>query len=169
MGDSSTQQHRRTANRARFVGAFSWTLALLVGSAMAASAPADAAPPVDPAPLAVRGDGIRVSRNGVLFGSCRRTKSPAEVDLKKAWQATPEARKIDAEGIRRGSAEYGILRNKGIKRIRGVIQSVAVDQNHDCVIKKGALTSNPSGLTITDITDDVVSALEQLDIDDLGQ
>jgi len=171
MGDSTRTQQRQ-AIRARLAGTLLRNLIIVVAVAVPArlGAAIDLAGPATTSGTSVARlgahDGIRVARNGVLFGNPRRTKSPAELDVKKAWKATPEARKIKADGIRKGSAEYDILKNKAIKRIRKVLKQVAADGNHDCVIKSGSLESNPNGLTVTDITDEVVRELERADIDD---
>ncbi len=104
--------------------------------------------------------GLKVNRKDVLFGNAKRTATPAEVDLKSAFSSTPEGREIEEEDIDPGSARHRILVAKGYKRLHKVVQEVAVKEGRDCVIKAGCTRSNPEGLTIVDITDSVISALE---------
>jgi len=120
---------------------------------------------LDRASTPVRGsgelaDGLKVRRKDVLFGNPRRCSQPAEVDMKKAFAATVEGRKIKDDGIEEGSAQYRILVSKGLKRLKKVIRDVAVLEGKDCVIKKGCWRSNPDGLTISDLTSQVIDELK---------
>lgn len=111
-------------------------------------------------------DGIKVkdARKNVLFGNARRSKAPSIVDYKKALSATPEARKIKDEGIDKNSAQYAILLQKAVKRLKKVIRSVAIAEGRDCVVKKGSVRSKGDA-DIADITSQVVSELESSDLD----
>ena len=152
------------------VAAFLMLLTLtLSGSsavAQAAVAQAAAALPGVVESKADDGDGIKVrdARRNVLFGNPKRTKNPSVVDYKKALGATPEARKIRADGIDKNSAQYAILKQKAVKRLKKVIQSVAIAEGRDCVVKKGSIRSKGSA-DVVDITSQVVSELESANLD----
>jgi hypothetical protein len=107
-----------------------------------------------------QGSGIKVKRENVLWGSVRKCRSPAEVDMKKALAATPEAKKIKDRGIAKGSAKYLILMAKANKRVRRIVKEVAVNDSRDCVVKKDSIKANPKKLTVVDLTDKVVEAIE---------
>ncbi|MFQ5506448.1 MAG: hypothetical protein ACE5F1_16890 [Planctomycetota bacterium] len=115
---------------------------------------------------ALENSGLKVAKKSVLFGNARRTTSPAVVDCHKALAATAEAKKIKAEGIRKGSARYSILISKAQKRLKKVIKKVAVAKHRDCVIKKGRILANPDRLDVKDLTKDVIKELE--DSEDAG-
>ena len=99
---------------------------------------------------------IRIDRRGLLFGNPRISTRPATLDMARAIRETPEGRRIDSEGIRRGTALHSILIAAATKRIRRVLPSVASDQRHDCVVRKGAIRQ--SRFEVADITDAVIAA-----------
>ena len=137
------------------------TIALLV--ALQESAAARAAPVEQGArqPGAQDGGvGIKVkSRKAVLFGNAKKSRTPATLDSAKALEATAEVRKIRDENIPKGSAQYSILMHKARRRLSKTLRKVALAEGRDCVVKKGAIRSNPNGLKVVDLTDSVVDAL----------
>jgi len=121
---------------------------------------AQATPAADRTATLAAEDGIKVSRKDVLFGNPKLSTKPAELDYTKALQATPEARKIRDEGIEKGSAEYTMLKAKAVERLSKLIKATAVQDGHDCVVKKGSIRSKPDDLDVTDLTDQIVAELE---------
>jgi len=111
-----------------------------------------------------RGIKVRSPRKNVLFGNAKRSKTPAVLDYKKALAATPEFRKIREDGIDKDSAEYAILKQKAVKRLKKVIVAMAVQEGRDCVVKKGAIRSK-GDREVADLTSLVVSELESADLD----
>ena len=111
-----------------------------------------------------RGIKVRSPRKNVLFGNAKRSKTPAVLDYKKALAATPEFRKIREDGIDKDSAEYAILKQKAVKRLKKVIVAMAVQEGRDCVVKKGAIRSK-GDREVVDLTSLVVSELESADLD----
>lgn len=110
------------------------------------------------------GSGIKVkSRKSVLFGNAKKSQTPATIDCARALKSTREVRKINEEGITKGSAQYHILMSGARKRLRKVIRKIALAEQRDCVVKKGAIRSNPHKLKVADLTDAVVEALEGSD------
>lgn len=130
------------------------------GSASAMAAGSGSGAVHDRAISAQEGGGIRARKGDVLFGNPRRSKQPAVVEMDQALAATPEGRRIDDEGIQKGSARYNILMSKAHARVRKAVKVVAVAAGRDCVVKKGAITENPSRLEVADLTSDVVAALQ---------
>ena len=61
----------------------------------------------------------------VYFGSASNTSAPATIDQAKVRKATPEWQKIQAEGVRRGSARYILLMGEMDKRIRKAARAAA--------------------------------------------
>ncbi len=143
------------------------TLLLLSGPAMSQASVRNAgmgAAASDTSALDGHGIKVRNARKNVLFGNCKRSKTPSIVDYKKALAATPEARKCREDGIDKNSAEYAILKQKAVKRLKKVLRSIAVEEGRDCVVKKGAIRSK-GGADVVDLTDKIVSALESADLD----
>ena len=110
--------------------------------------------------------GIRVKARSVIFGNARHCRAPATIDFKKVLDATPEMQEIQEEGIQKGSARYIILIAKAVKRIRKVVAKVAVSQKRDCVVKEGSIRENPHDLEISDLTDEVIESIEDVEIGD---
>ena len=104
--------------------------------------------------------GLVVNKKNVIWGKHHTSKTPAVIDLERAVAATPEAKKIKDEGIEKGSAQYDILMQRADARVKRHIPRVAVAEGKDCVIKKGCILRNPKKLSIGDITDEVISSIE---------
>ena len=111
-------------------------------------------------PAALASQGVQVKDSaGVLYGTTAKCSQPAVVDLAKIRKATPEWKTIKAEGVHKGSARYDLLVEDMNKRIRRICADVAKAAGKDCVIAKGEI-ENENGLTVTDLTDQVVTKLE---------
>lgn len=102
--------------------------------------------------------GLKVKKRDVLWGNAHRSTAPAEVDLAQAIAATREGRRIEDEGIERGSARYDILMAKANARVRTVVRRIAIANSRDCVVKSASYR-NPDGLPVSDLTSKVVDAL----------
>jgi hypothetical protein len=136
---------------------------LLAGTSVRASSPATEGSPANSSAVLVRdtaGDGIKVARKDVLFGNPRSCSAPAEVNMEEALRHTPEGRKIEDEGIRKGTARYSILAKKGFERIRRAIKTVAVAEGRDCVVKMDSIQRKPEGMEVRDLTDAVIEELD---------
>ena len=94
----------------------------------------------------------------VYFGSASNTSAPATINEAQVRKATPEWQKIQAEGVRRGSARYILLMGQMDKRIRAATQKAASATGQDLVVRKGDI-SDRQGKTVTDVTQDVISNL----------
>ncbi|MCB9890528.1 MAG: hypothetical protein H6832_08270 [Planctomycetes bacterium] len=106
--------------------------------------------------------GLQVKKADVLWGNAHRSKDPAEIDVQMAVDATPEGRRIVEEAIEKGSAQYDILMAKAQARVRRVVSQVAIAEGRDCVVRTGSYR-NPDGLSVVDLTDKIVAALENGD------
>jgi Skp family chaperone for outer membrane proteins len=103
--------------------------------------------------------GVELKRSAVvLSGSDANCSHPAVISFEKVRDATEEWQKIQADGVREGSARYRILMNKMMQRIRAAARAAAGDAGIDLVVREGDI-SDDRGLTVEDITDDVVDAL----------
>ena len=111
-----------------------------------------------PAAMAQVGKGLQVARKDVLSGNPHQTAAPAEIDLARCIGATPEGQTIESERVERGSARYSILMTKAHERVVRAVAHVAAQKSRDCVVKKGSYR-NPEGLTVLDISDEVIAAI----------
>lgn len=103
--------------------------------------------------------GVELKRSAVvLSGSDANCSHPAAVSFEKVRNATEEWQQIRSDGVREGSARYRILMNKMMQRIRAAARAAAGDAGLDLVVRKGDI-SDDRGLTVEDITDDVIDAL----------
>ena len=75
-----------------------------------------------------------------------------------AVRATPEGRRIQEEGIEKGTALYSILLNAAVRRVKKAVRAAAVENGRDCVAKEGSIRSSP--VPVVDLTDEVVASLE---------
>ena len=94
----------------------------------------------------------------VYFGSASNTSAPAQIDETKVRKATPEWQKIQAEGVRRGSARYILLMSEMDNRIRSAAQTVAGATGKDLIVRKGDIT-DAQGKTVVDVTSKIIREL----------
>ena len=123
---------------------------LLLGALLAGATPAHA-------------QGIAVKRGAqVLHGSASNTSHPAVIDAKEVEKNTPEYKTMKADGVQKGSARYEILVAKMHERIKQACKTAAEAEGNDCVVRKGDI-KDKRGLSVTDITDEVIDELESSD------
>jgi hypothetical protein len=102
---------------------------------------------------------VTVKKGAVVYhGSASNTSAPAIVDDGKVKEATPEWKKIQAEGIDTDSAHGKQLLVQMNNRIRTAIKSVADSESRDMVARKDDITDK-RGRDVLDLTDKVVSKL----------
>ena len=94
----------------------------------------------------------------VYFGSASNTSAPAMIDETKVRKATPEWQKIQAEGVRRGSARYILLMGEMDNRIRSAAQAVAGATGKDLIVRKGDIV-DAQGKTVADVTSKIIREL----------
>jgi len=94
----------------------------------------------------------------VYFGSASNTSAPATIDETKVRKATPEWQKIQAEGVRRGSARYILLMGEMDNRIRSAALKVAGSTGKDLIVRKGDI-SDAKGKTVVDVTAKIIRDL----------
>ncbi|MGE3171764.1 MAG: hypothetical protein AB7O97_04000 [Planctomycetota bacterium] len=94
----------------------------------------------------------------VYYGSASNTSAPASIDEQKVREATPEWQKIQAEGVRRGSARYILLVGEMDKRIRTAAQTAAAAATKDFVVRAGDV-ADAKGKTVADLTTEVIANL----------
>ena len=108
----------------------------------------------------IQAQGVVVKKGArVMHGSASNTSHPATIDLKKVEKETPEYKTIKSDGVRKGSARYEILVAKMNKRIKKACKAAAEAEGSDCVVRKGDIKDR-RGLSVTDITEDVIDELE---------
>lgn len=104
------------------------------------------------APLAAQ---VTVRSGAVVYhGSASNTTAPAVIDETKVKEATPEWKKMQAEGIAPDSAQGKQLVVKMNNRIQEAVRSVATAENRDMVARKDDITDK-QGREVTDLTDKV--------------
>lgn len=90
----------------------------------------------------------------VYHGSASNTSAPAVIDEAKVKEATPEWKKMQAEGIAPDSAQGKQLVVKMNNRIQEAVRSVATAENRDMVARKDDITDK-QGREVQDLTDKV--------------
>jgi len=94
----------------------------------------------------------------VLFGSTANCSQPSTLNYRKVQGATPEWKTIKSDGVKKGSARYALLISEMNSRIKTACATVAQTESRDCVVRQGDI-SNAGGLTVTDLTSDVIAEL----------
>lgn len=102
---------------------------------------------------------VTVKRGAVVFhGSASNTTAPATVDEAKVRDATPEWKKIQADGIDVDSAQGKQLLGKMNTRIKEAVKDVASTESRDMVTRSDDI-SDKKGRAVVDLTDKVVTKL----------
>jgi hypothetical protein len=102
---------------------------------------------------------VTVKKGAVVYtGSASNTSAPATVDETKVKEATPEWKKIQAEGIDRESAHGKQLLVQMSNRIRTAVKAVAEAEGRDMVSRKDDITDK-RGRDVLDLTDKVVAKI----------
>lgn len=100
---------------------------------------------------------VTVKKGAVIYqGSASNTTAPATVNCTKVKEATPEWKKIQAEGIDTDSAQGKQLMVQMNNRIREAIKDVAKTEKRDMVTRKDDITDK-QGRDVVDLTDKVVT------------
>ena len=100
---------------------------------------------------------VTVKKGAVIYvGSASNTTAPASVKESKIKEATPEWKKIQAEGIDVDSAQGKQLIVQMNNRIREAIKDVAKAESRDMVTRKCDVT-DAQGRDVVDLTDKVVA------------
>jgi len=98
---------------------------------------------------------VTVKSGAVVYhGSASNTSAPATIDEAKVKEATPEWKKMQAEGIDPDSAQGKQLVVRMNTRIQDALRSVAAAENRDLVTRKDDI-SDRQGRDIVDLTDKV--------------
>jgi hypothetical protein len=96
----------------------------------------------------------------VYHGSAANTSAPATVQESRVRDATPEWKRIQAEGIDPDSAQGRQLVSQMNTRIRDAIRDVATANSRDMVTRKDDITDR-QGREVIDLTDKVVQKLSE--------
>ena len=96
----------------------------------------------------------------VYQGSASNTSAPATIDEARVREATPEWKKMQAEGIDPSSAQGKQLVVKMNNRIQDAVRSVASAENRDMVTRKDDITDQ-QGKDVADLTDKVASKVAE--------
>ena len=100
---------------------------------------------------------VTVKKGAVVYhGSATNTTAPATIDEGKVKEATPEWRRIQAEGIDTDSAQGKQLLVLMNNRIRTAVKAVAEAEGRDMVSRKDDVTDK-RGRDVVDLTDKVVT------------
>lgn len=104
---------------------------------------------------------VVVKRGGVIYhGSSSNTSAPATIDEQKVRDATPEWKKMQAEGIDQNSAQGKQLVVQMNNRIREAVRTVATSESRDMVARKDDI-SDAQGREVMDLTDKVVGKVAE--------
>jgi hypothetical protein len=100
---------------------------------------------------------VTVKKGAVVYhGSASNTSAPATIQESKVKEATPEWKKIQAEGIDTDSAQGKQLLVAMNNRIKEAVKAVAETESRDMVTRKCDLTDK-QGRDVTDLTEKVVT------------
>lgn len=100
---------------------------------------------------------VTVKKGAMVYhGSASNTTAPATIDETKVKEASPEWKRIQAEGIDTNSAHGKQLIVQMNNRIREAVRSVAEAESRDMVARKDDITDK-QGRDVMDLTDKVVS------------
>jgi len=103
--------------------------------------------------------GISIKRSGVVFyGATANCSQPASIHWNKVRKATPEWKRIHADGVRRGSGRYDLLISEMNGRIKRAAATAADAVDRDCVVRHGDI-KNSNGLEVADLTNAVIAEL----------
>lgn len=104
---------------------------------------------------------VGVKRGAVIYhGSAANTSAPATIDETRVRDATPEWKKMQAEGIAPDSAQGKQLVAQMNQRIRDAAKSVASSESRDLVTRKDDIVDK-QGRDVVDLTDKVVSKVSE--------
>lgn len=104
---------------------------------------------------------VSVKSGAVVYqGSASNTSAPATIDEGRVREATPEWKKMQAEGIDPSSAQGKQLVVKMNNRIQDAVRSVASAENRDMVTRKDDITDK-QGKDVADLTDKVCSKVAE--------
>ena len=102
---------------------------------------------------------VTVKKGAVVYvGSASNTTAPATVSETKLRDATPEWKKMQADGIDADSAQGKQLLTQMNTRIRKAVKDVAETEKRDMVTRKDDI-SDKQGRDVVDLTDKVVTKL----------
>jgi Skp family chaperone for outer membrane proteins len=102
---------------------------------------------------------VTLKRGAVVYhGSASNTTAPATIEETTVRDATPEWRKIQAEGIDPESAHGRQLLSQMHTRIRAAVRAVAVAEGRDLVVNRVDLL-DARGREVVDLTRQVVAQL----------
>ncbi len=100
---------------------------------------------------------VVVKKGGVVYhGSASNTSAPAMIQEGKVKEATPEWKRIQAEGIDQGSAQGKQLLVQMTTRIKNAAKEAAEEAGRDMVARKDDITDK-QGRDVVDLTDKVVA------------
>ncbi len=107
--------------------------------------------------------GVKLGSGPIVFcGSASNCTKPATIRYEAVRDATPEWQTIESDGVRKGSARYTLLTARMGQRIKAAADAVAGSEGHDLVVNEGDI-EDARGLEVSDITDQVVQALDSVD------
>ena len=92
----------------------------------------------------------------VYHGSAGNTSAPATIQESRVKEATPEWRRIQAEGIDTSSAQGKQLVAQMQQRIRDAAKAVAENESRDLVTRKDDI-ADKQGRDVVDLTDKVIA------------
>lgn len=98
----------------------------------------------------------QLDRSKIYYGSPENFEKPAEVDIEKAIQATPEWKEITRKKIDSGTARYWILITDATDRVYKAISEVGDDSGYDLIAEKGYLGKLEPAVSSKDVTKDII-------------
>jgi hypothetical protein len=104
---------------------------------------------------------VVVKKGAVLYcGSASNTSAPATIQESRVREATPEWKKMQAEGIDPDSAHGRQLLVQMNNRIRDAVKAIAAAESRDMVTRKDDITDK-QGKDVVDLTDKVASKVAE--------
>jgi len=107
-------------------------------------------------------EGSEIDLQQVLYGDPGDFENAAEVDLWEAVKATPEYAEIERRGLGSGDGSFWLQIERGSNRSLQAAIDVGKAGEFDLIVKKGHLAEVDEDISVEDITDEVVSYIEDM-------
>ena len=103
----------------------------------------------------------QINSQKIYIGNPSSFANAAEVDFMEAVRATPEYDYISRRNIDRGTADYWLQINRASTRTQKAVMTVSEEGEYDLVTEKGYLAEVDEDIPVEDITQKVVSFIEE--------
>ncbi|MFO7775705.1 MAG: hypothetical protein R6W89_07910 [Candidatus Hydrogenedentota bacterium] len=103
----------------------------------------------------------QIDNQKIYLGNPADFEKAGEVDFMEVVKATPEYEEIQRKNIDQGTGEYWIKMNTASGRAEQAVVSVSTEEGYDLLTKQGYLAEVDEEIPVEDITEQVVSYIEE--------